>query len=87
LWEKIYRRNSHKKLFGQVWENSGKNPSHPKNFACSCTCGAKKDVIHKKWVTESSYVKRDVLIFYKILLEYGTVRMLQKTKIYESLYD
>jgi len=22
-------------LFGQVWENSGKNPAHPQKFACS----------------------------------------------------
>jgi len=25
------------KLFGQVWGNSGKNPSHPRKFACSYT--------------------------------------------------
>jgi len=26
-------------FFGQVWENSGKNPFHPQTFACSYTCG------------------------------------------------
>ena len=26
-------------LFGQVWGNSGKNPSHPPKFPCSYTCG------------------------------------------------
>jgi len=25
------------KLLGQVWENSGKNPSHTQKFACSYT--------------------------------------------------
>jgi len=25
------------KLFGKVWGNSGKNPSHPQKFACSYT--------------------------------------------------
>jgi len=28
MWEKI---------FGQVWGNLGKNPSHPQKFVCSCT--------------------------------------------------
>jgi len=28
-WPKIF--------LGQVWENSGKNPSHPQKFACSYT--------------------------------------------------
>ena len=28
---------SSKKLFRQVWRNSGKNPSHPQKFACSYT--------------------------------------------------
>ena len=32
LWEKLP-----KKLFGQVWGNSGKNPSHSQKFACSYT--------------------------------------------------
>jgi len=32
LWAK-----STKKLFGQVWGNSGKNPSHLQKFACSYT--------------------------------------------------
>jgi len=27
----------HKKLFGQVWGNSGKNPSRSQKFACSYT--------------------------------------------------
>ena len=39
LWEKIWKKKSHK-LFEKVWENSGKNPSHPQKFACSYTCGS-----------------------------------------------
>jgi len=37
----------HKKLFGQVWGNSGKNPSHPQKFACSYTyaCGQNEAVL------------------------------------------
>jgi len=27
------------KFFGQVWGNSGKNPSHPPKIACSYTYG------------------------------------------------
>jgi len=27
------------KVFGQVWENSEKNPLHPQKFACSYTYG------------------------------------------------
>jgi len=37
LWERICRQKLHKNLFGRVWENSGKNPSPPKKFACSYT--------------------------------------------------
>jgi len=33
-------RQSRPKHFGQVWENSGKNPSHSQKFACSYTYGA-----------------------------------------------
>ena len=28
------------KLFGKIWRNSGKNPAHPQNFACSYTYGS-----------------------------------------------
>jgi len=34
--EKIWATGA-QKLFGQVWGNSGKNPSHPQTFACSYT--------------------------------------------------
>jgi len=34
--EKIWATGA-QKLFGQVWGNSGKNPSHPQKFACSYT--------------------------------------------------
>jgi len=32
LWEKNCRQKLHKKLFWQVWGNSGKNPSHPQKL-------------------------------------------------------
>ena len=35
-WENI-RTISNLKIFREVWENSGKNPSHPRKFACSYT--------------------------------------------------
>ena len=37
LWEKFIGKSA-QKLFGQVWGNSGKSPSHPQKFACSDTC-------------------------------------------------
>jgi len=39
IWEKICWQKSHKKLFGQVWGNSGENPSHPPKFGCSYNYG------------------------------------------------
>jgi len=41
LWEKICRQNCTKKLFCQVWGNSGKNPPHSQKFTCSYTCDEK----------------------------------------------
>jgi len=35
FWEKICKQKLHKKLFGPVWGNSGKNISHSKKFVCS----------------------------------------------------
>jgi len=35
--EKVCRKNLHKTLFGEVWGNSGKNPSQPQKCACSQT--------------------------------------------------
>ena len=37
LWEKLCRQKLHKKFFGQLWGNSGKDPSPPQNFACCYT--------------------------------------------------
>ena len=37
LWEKICGQKFPKKLFWQVWGNSGKNPSHFQKFAYSYT--------------------------------------------------
>jgi len=36
------------KPFGQVWENSGKNPSHPQTFACSSTYGLDNSQINHR---------------------------------------
>jgi len=37
LHEKIFAQKVTQKYFGQVWGNSGKNPSHPQIYACSYT--------------------------------------------------
>jgi len=37
--------NIRKKRFGQIWGNSGKNPSHPRKFACSYTHAARRTQI------------------------------------------
>jgi len=37
LHEKIFAQKVAKKFFGQVWGNSGNNPSHPQKCACSYT--------------------------------------------------
>jgi len=33
LLEKMFAQKVAQNFFGQVWENSGQNPSHPKTFA------------------------------------------------------
>ena len=33
--EKVCRKKLHKTLFGEVWKNSGKNPSQPQKCSCS----------------------------------------------------
>jgi len=35
--EKLFAQKVVHNFFGQVWENLGKNPSHPQKFACSYT--------------------------------------------------
>jgi len=37
LLEKMFAQTVAQKVFGQVWGNSGKNPSHPQKIACSYT--------------------------------------------------
>jgi len=44
FYEKIFTQKSAKNFFGQVWENSGKNPSHLQTFACSYTCGTNNNL-------------------------------------------
>ena len=39
LHEKTFEQQVAQKFLGLVWENSGKNPSHPQKFDCSYTCG------------------------------------------------
>jgi len=35
-------------FFGQVWQNSGKNPSHPQKFACSYTYALRSNITQEK---------------------------------------
>ena len=37
VWKEIFTQGVARKLFGQVWGNSGKNLSHPQTFACYYT--------------------------------------------------
>jgi len=39
FWRSHQKRSTkvERQLFGQVWENLGKNPLHPQKFACSYT--------------------------------------------------
>ena len=45
-----------RQLFGQVWENLGKNPLHPQNYACSYTYEfVRADLAVKRFVTSGLY--------------------------------
>jgi len=48
LWEKNCGQKLQQILFGQVWGNSGKNPSHTPKFASSYTCAGVPSV-HQQW--------------------------------------
>jgi len=51
LHEKIFARKVAKNFFGQVWGNSGKNPSHPQKFSCSYTYGYRNDSVREASTT------------------------------------
>jgi len=51
LHEKIFARKVAKNFFGQVWGNSGKNPSHPQKFTCSYTYGYRNDSVREASTT------------------------------------
>jgi len=57
LHEKIFIQKVAQKLFGKVWGNSGKNPSHPQICACSFIYAATHGNTKRFFVTQvSSFV-------------------------------
>jgi len=56
LWEKICRRSRTKTFQAKIWGNSGKNPSNPQKFACSCTCATTTN--RTKWSREKNYAAK-----------------------------